>query len=87
MKRYPFVARMAWLMLVILLTFAACGQEQSFSFDVQSGTSEVQSSQTVSDNASEVVDSIPESEVSSTSDEGANKMWIAYFTSCNSRQV
>lgn len=78
---------MAWLMLVILLTFAACSQEQSSSVDVQSGTSEVQSSQTVSDNASEVADSMPESEASSTSDEGANKMWIAYFTSFNSRQV
>lgn len=67
-------------MLVILLTFAACGQEQSSSAGVQSGTSEIQSSQTTSDNASEAADSIPESEASSTSDEGTGKILIAYFT-------
>lgn len=82
MKKYSLFARMAGLMLVILLTFAACSQEQSSSVDVQSGTSEVQSSQTSSDNSSEAADSISESEVSNPADEseGANKILIAYFT-------
>ena len=47
---------------------------------MQSGTSEIQSSQTTSDNASEAADSIPESEASTTSDEGTGKILIAYFT-------
>lgn len=80
MKKYSLFAWMAGLMLVILLTFAACSQEQSSSVDAQSGTSEVQSSQTTSENSSEAADSIPESEVSSTSDEGISKILIAYFT-------
>lgn len=79
MKKYPLFARMATLVFVILLTFAACSQEQGSSSDAQSGTSEVQRSQTASDNASEAA---PENEASNVSDEseGTSKILIAYFT-------
>lgn len=82
MKKYPLFARMAALMLVMLLTLAACSQEQSSSVDAQSGTSEAQSSQIAPDHASDVADSISESEVSNPSDEseGTSKILIAYFT-------
>lgn len=82
MKKYPLFARTAALMLVILLALAACGQEQSSSAGAQSGTPEMQSSQTASDSAGGAADSIPESDVSSTLAESGStgKILIAYFT-------
>ena len=82
MKKCPLFARTAALMFVILLALAACSQEQAPSANAQSGTPEIQHSQSVSKSSIGAADSVPESETANTPDSSAgnSKILIAYFT-------